>query len=129
MKLLIADDSAHFRMRLLQMLSQIAGVQIVQSACNGYEAIAYVRKLRPDVAILDIQMPGANGIEVLEEIKRDFPETKVIMLTGHHEPQYEQRCIELGADHFFPKSSYPKDMVRLITEMTNAWHGRGELIG
>lgn len=117
MRLLIAEDSAPFRQRLQQMLSQIAGVEIVRAAVDGTEALEAARTLRPDVAILDIQMPGASGIDVLREIRRDLDGMVVIMLTNHSDKQYEQKCMEMGADHFYSKSGGPKDLLGLITNL------------
>lgn len=124
MRLLIADDSAPFRKRLVQMLSQIAGIEIIRAATNGTEALEAARTLHPDVAILDIQMPGASGIEVLREIKRDLNEIVVIMLTGYAEPQYRQKCFELGANYYFSKSANSKELFGLISVLERAGRGK-----
>lgn len=119
MKLLIAEDSAPFRKRLLEMLSKIAGVEIVGAAVDGTEALDAARTLLPDVAILDIQMPGVSGLEVLREIRQDLDGMVVIMLTNHADKQYEQKSIELGADHFCLKSAGPAQIYGLIAGLAN----------
>lgn len=114
MRLMIADDSPVFKKRLIQLLSEIQGLDLVYSAADGVDALSAARRLRPDVMILDIQMPGASGIEVLRDIKRDHPEIVVIMLTSYGEPQYRKRCLDLGANYFFSKSTDSKDLFGLI---------------
>ena len=91
MKVFVADDSAALRRRLTEMFSLIEGIEVVGEAQDAPETLASIRALQPDVVVLDIQMPGGNGIDVLREVKRDYPKTIVIMLTNHPEPQYRQR--------------------------------------
>jgi DNA-binding NarL/FixJ family response regulator len=105
MKILIVDDSAVVRERLVGMLSEIEGVEIAGEAENPQEAIEAIRRLKPDAVVLDIQMPGGNGIDVLEQIKKDSPAPMVIMLTNFPYPQYRKKCMEIGADFFFDKST------------------------
>lgn len=126
MRLLIADDSATFRKRLLETVSQIPGVEIVRAAEDGTEALAAARSLLPDVAILDIQMPGVNGLEVLREIRQDLNGMVVIMLTNHADKQYEEKSLELGADYFFLKSAGPTELYRLIDGLVNGKEKKSE---
>jgi DNA-binding NarL/FixJ family response regulator len=104
-KVLIADDSHIVRERLVSLLSDLPGVEIVGEAETAFEAIQSIRRLRPAVVILDISMPGGSGIQVLETIRKEKPVPLIIMLTNFtHEP-YRQRCFKLGADYFFDKSN------------------------
>jgi DNA-binding NarL/FixJ family response regulator len=104
-KVLIADDSHIVRERLVSLLADLPGVDIVGEAETAFEAIQSIRRRRPDVVILDISMPGGSGIQVLETIRKDKPVPLIIMLTNFtHEP-YRQRCLKLGADYFFDKSN------------------------
>lgn len=100
----IVDDSKALRERLVNMLSEIDGIEIVGEARNAAEAIAGVRSLKPRVVILDIQMPGGNGIEVLKIIKQESPAPIVMMLTNHSYAQYREKCMQLGADYFLDKA-------------------------
>lgn len=68
------------------------------------EAIISFQSLHPELVILDLQMPGGNGMEVLRQIKLEDPKTKVVILTNHFEPQYRKRCFELKADYFLSKA-------------------------
>src|SRR2546423_15276142 len=69
------------------------------------EAIAAIEELKPDFVVLDISLPGGNGMQVLERIKTSNPALRVIMLTNFAFEQYRRRCAELGADYFFDKSN------------------------
>ncbi len=101
----IADDSLIVRERLVTMLDELAGIEIVGQAENVAEAISAIRKLQPDVVILDIRMPGGSGIDVLQNIKRDEAAPMVIILTNYPYPGYRQKCMNAGADFFLDKST------------------------
>jgi DNA-binding NarL/FixJ family response regulator len=104
MRVFIADDSSVVRERLIFMLSECAGIEIVGESRNTREAIDAIRKLRPDVAILDIRMPGGGGIGILQEVRKTQPHLKIIMMTNYPYVQYRTKCLEAGADFFFDKS-------------------------
>ena len=103
MKVFIVDDSAILRERLMSLLSELKGIEIVGQAQAPREAINSIRKLSPDAVILDIRMPGGNGINVLQNIKKDKPSPIVIVFTNY--PQYRKKCMDAGANFFFDKST------------------------
>ena len=105
MRVFVADDSPPVRERILSLLEGIPGVQVVGHAEDAIAARLLITALQPDVVILDINMPGGSGIEVLHDIKQEAPSPTVIMLTNYSQPQYRERCLEAGADYFFDKSS------------------------
>ena len=105
MKIFIADDSAVVRERLIEMLSELTGIEIIGRAQDGLEATNLIEKLNPDVVILDIHMHGGRGIEVLKYIKKIEPVPLVIILTSYPYPQYRKKCMDLGANFFFDKST------------------------
>jgi DNA-binding NarL/FixJ family response regulator len=106
MKVLIADDSAIVRERLVGLLSELPEVEIVGEARTTEEAAQSIQQLRPDVVILDIQMPGGgSGIDVLRAVKERQSAPRVIMLTNHSLPQYRDKYLAAGADFFFDKST------------------------
>ncbi len=109
-KVLIVDDSLVLRERLVEMLSAIDGLTVVGQARNAGEAIASVESFCPDLVILDIQMPGPSGLEVLRHIKKNHPRTVVAILTNHAAPQYRKRCMEMQADYFLSKSTDAKQL-------------------
>src|SRR5262245_61885063 len=100
----IVDDAAMVRERLIGLFSELPGVTVVGQAATAYDAIAAIPPLKPDVVVLDISLPGGNGLQVLQAIKRVAPSPLVIMLTNFAHEQYRRRCLQLGADHFFDKS-------------------------
>lgn len=101
----IVDDSPVVRERLITMISELPNVEIVGQADIAFEAIDSIRQLRPAVVVLDISMPGGSGMYVLETIKKDRPGPTVIMLTNFAHDPYRQKCLQLGADYFFDKST------------------------
>jgi DNA-binding NarL/FixJ family response regulator len=104
MKLVIADDSSVVRERLIAMLSNLEEIEAIGQAEDVGEAINSIEELKPDAVILDIQMPGGTGIDVLKHIKKEQPATVVIVLTNYPFSQYREECIAEGADYFFDKS-------------------------
>jgi len=104
LKVLIVEDSEVVTRRIRSMLKEIPEVTVVGEAVNGTEALAITRVMKPGVVLLDIHLPGLNGIEVLKEIKHNDEETKVIMLTNYSDLHHRKRCKEAGADYFFDKS-------------------------
>jgi DNA-binding NarL/FixJ family response regulator len=105
LKVFIADDSLIVRERLVMLLDELAGVEMVGQAENVAEAISVIPNLQPDAVILDIRMPGGSGIDVLRHIKQDGVGPIVIMLTNYPYPGYRQKCLNAGADYFLDKSS------------------------
>ncbi len=120
LRILIADDSDLVRRRLVDMLEEIENLEIVGQACQGCQAIAMIRELKPDVVILDIRMPERNGIEVLHDMEKESSRPIVIMLTNYPYEQYQKTCMEAGSNYFFDKSSefekVPEVCRRLILE-------------
>ena len=116
MKVFIADDSAVVRERLIDMLSELPDVEIVGQAEDGLQATNLIEKLTPDVAILDIRMPRGNGIEALQNIKKNNPALIVIMLTNYPYPQYRKKCMKAGADYFFDKSTEFEKVTEVLKE-------------
>lgn len=117
MKVFIVDDSALVRERIIAMISEHPGIEITGQAENAQEAINSIRKLKPDVAILDIRMPGGNGIEVLRNIKKNNSAPTVIILTNYPYPQYRKKCMEAGADYFFDKSTEFQKIIEVLKKL------------
>ena len=107
-KVFIVDDSAIVRERLIELLADLPNVQIAGQAGLAVDAIAGIRAQSPDLVVLDISMPGGSGIGVLETIKKQPKAPVTIMLTNFVQPQYRQRCMQLGADYFLDKSSFER---------------------
>ncbi len=119
MRLFIADDSEILRTRLIDMLSEIEGLEIIGQAQNSFDAIQLIQKLNPHVVILDIRMPQVNGIRVLKAIKKNNHHLKVIIFTNYPYPQYRKRCLDLGADFFFDKSTEFEKLIDTVKYLTH----------
>lgn len=115
-RVLIADDTANIRESLSALISRVEGIEIVGLAETGTQALEMLRALQPDVATLDIRMPGVNGIKVLETIRRESVPTTVIVLTGLDEAEYRRRCFDVGADYFFHKATEFEKVIDVLKE-------------
>jgi len=104
-KVLIVEDSVLVRERLLTMVSEIGGVEVIGQTGDPQNARVIIRSFHPDVVILDIRLPGGSGIDVLKEIKQEKEAPVVIVLTSFPYPQYRKECINAGAEFFFNKST------------------------
>ena len=104
LKVLIVEDSEVVTKRIRSLLKEMPEVSIVGEAVNGTEALAIHDVMHPDVVLLDIKLPGMNGVEILKEIKTLNRNTKVMMLTNYSDLHHRKRCKEAGADYFFDKS-------------------------
>jgi DNA-binding NarL/FixJ family response regulator len=123
MKIFIADDSVVLRERLVTMFADVPGMEIVGQAGKGLEATDAIRRLEPDVVILDIRMPDGNGIDVLKSIKQDGEAPIVIMLTAYPYPQYRKKCLEAGADYFFDKSTEFQKVTTTLKQLRGKFGG------
>ena len=103
MRLLLADDSDLIRMRLQEMAGMYKQVEIVGSCKNGTDTLALLRMLKPDLAIVDIKMPGLSGLEVLKEFRKEDKTVKFIILTFYSSDFYRRLAIQEGAEYFFSK--------------------------
>lgn len=118
MRVLVVDDSAIVGERLASILSEFEEIELLDQVKDGLKAMERIRTLKPDVVILDIGLPGRNGMEILEDVKREKLAPIVMILTNYPYPQYQQRCANAGADFFFDKSiefdSVPQTFKQLI---------------
>lgn len=125
MMVFIADDSDPVRERLIDLLSEIDGAEVLGQATNYDEAVRGIRSLKPHVVILDIQMPGGSGIDVLKEIKQDSSPPVVLMLTNHASPQYRKKCMEWGADFFLDKSREFESLASIFINLVKQYTPEG----
>jgi len=117
MKIVIVDDSIVIRQRLVRQLRELDGIEVVGEADDVPVARKLVEKLKPDVAVLDIRMPSGSGADLLQELKQLKPSPTVIMLTNYPYPENRKKCMALGADFFFDKSTEFQEAVRLLGRM------------
>lgn len=116
----LADDSIVLRERVLEMLRDIPGVEVLGCAEDGLHAIDCIRELRPDVVILDIQMPRGTGLDVLKNIRPADGAPLMIVFTNFSYPQYRKRALEGGADYFFDKTTEFEKLRELFGRLTGS---------
>ena len=105
MRVFITDDSKIVVERLADLLKDVAGVEIVGQAGNALEAMLSIHLTNPDAVILDLQMPGGSGLDVLRAIRQGQPGLKVLICTNYAYPQYRDECLAAGATYFLDKSA------------------------
>jgi len=103
--IILADDHALVRAGIRTLLEQLPGIRIVGEAGDGRETIALVEKLKPDIVIMDISMPGLNGFDATMRIVRDFPVTKVLILSMHTAEDYVLQALRVGATGYLLKDA------------------------
>jgi len=99
---------------LVEMVTELKNVQVVGQTIDAREAIADIRRLEPDLAILDIRLANGNGIEILEIVKMLRVPPLVIMMTAFPNQQYRRKCMSAGADYFFDKTN---EFERVVEEV------------
>ncbi|MGO1560580.1 putative two-component system response regulator [Actinomycetales bacterium JB111] len=115
--ILLADDETLIRDAIVSLLRLEEDIDVVAVAASGTEAVDAARKYRPDVAVLDLQMPGLDGIEAAERITSDNPDCRAIIVTSHGRPGYLKRALATGVAGFLPKtvsSTVLSDVVRQV---------------
>jgi DNA-binding NarL/FixJ family response regulator len=114
---LLADDHLVVREGLRSLL-EAAGFKVVGEARDGREALKLARMLEPEVTVMDIGMPGLNGVDACRELLREVPEMRIIVLTVHGEDAYVIEALRSGARGYVLKTQAGSDLVRAIGEVT-----------
>jgi len=117
MKIFIADDSMAVVERLADLLEEVQGTQLVGQAGDVPEAIRGIQKMKPDALILDLQMPGGSGLDVLRAIRMDHPYLYVLICTNYSHPQYREQCLSAGANFFLDKSAEFEKIPTILREL------------
>ncbi|GAA1304173.1 DNA-binding response regulator [Planotetraspora silvatica] len=113
-RVILAEDQSMIRGALASLLSLEPDIEVVGEAATGDEAVAVATATRPDVALLDIEMPGGDGITAAEEIRREVPGCHVMILTTFARPGYLRRAMEAGASAFLVKDSPARELAAAI---------------
>lgn len=114
-RLIIADDHVIFRKGLATILNEVTSVKVVAEASNGHEVLDYLKSASADVILMDIKMPGMDGIEATKKITAGYPDVKIIGLTMHEEISYFKKMIEAGASGFLLKKTTRDQLEEAIT--------------
>lgn len=104
-KVYIVDDSAAIRERLVALFAREGSIRVVGEATSAPQAVVDILALEPDAVVLDLELQGSNGLQVLRAVHPQMPRINFVVLTNHPEPQYRRACIHAGASHFLDKAS------------------------
>lgn len=111
---LIADDHSLLRQGLKQILELERDISVVAQASNGSEAVQYAKECRPDVILMDINMPGTNGLQAIKEIRQEKLQCRIIVLTIHEDREYLFKTLQMGAEGYVLKDAEPSVLVEAI---------------
>jgi len=104
-RILVVDDDAAFRQRVKAFFAREADMEVVAEASDGEEAITKAQELKPDVVLMDVRMPGLNGVSATRKLREEMPEVKVIMLSVFDLPEYKDAAMVSGASGYVVKKS------------------------
>jgi DNA-binding NarL/FixJ family response regulator len=114
LSVVIVEDHAVFSEKLAVLLGHVPGVRVVGRAVDVPTGRDRIRRLRPDVAILDVRLPQGSGFDLLADVKGASPSPVAFVMTAYADPEYQKRSMALGADFFFEKSTGLKEMLKVI---------------
>ncbi len=117
--ILIADDHPIVREGLKQIISETSDMTVADEAGNGQETLELVRKKEYDLLLLDISMPGRSGLEILKELKSEYPKLPVLILSIYPEEQYAVRAFRAGASGYLTKASAPNELISAIKKIVS----------
>lgn len=113
-KVIVVDDHPVVRRGLVSVLNAQPDIQVVGEAEDGAVALDQVRRLRPEVVLMDLQMPGMDGVEAIEKIRDDAPDTRIIILTTFETDNYIFRGVEAGASGYLLKDASSEELIEAI---------------
>jgi len=116
-RVLLADDHSIVRAGLRRIVEESGDMEVIAEAADGREAIRHVHDTLPDVAVIDISMPGLDGLEVVSQLCGHYPDLPILILTMHEEGQYVVRSIQAGAMGYLTKQSAPEQLVKAIRKV------------
>ncbi len=120
-RILLIDDQTTIRQALQMLLEREPGFEIIGGAADGETGIAFVERLKPDLVLVDIEMPGIDGIETTRIIKDRFPETNILVLTGQDDQSYLQRALQAGAKGYLLKTTPAEDLIYAIRSVQKGY--------
>ena len=118
----IVEDSPSIRIRLAQLITSSGAVAIAGEAASASEAIPAILRVRPDSVLIDLNLMGSTGIDVMRKVCPQAPEIVFVVLTNHFEPQYRDACLDAGARYFLDKSRDLDQVPRVIAEIAATRH-------
>lgn len=119
-RVLVVDDSTLLRRLLVDRLSGMTDMEVVGEASDGIEAVDRAHAMRPEIVLLDLQMPRMSGLQALRAIVAALPDTRVVVLTNHADSVYQRTCLAAGASSFLDKSSDLDRLDQVLREVVKA---------
>lgn len=116
-KVIVVDDHQLVRIGTVRLLEDVDGIKVIGQASNGEEAINLVKKLNPDVVLMDVHMPGIDGLEATRRCLRVDPDLKIIAVTVHENEPYPSKLMRVGAKGYLTKKAGLDEMVRAIKKV------------
>jgi YesN/AraC family two-component response regulator len=116
LRVLLVEDNRVFREIFKQNICEHFPAMLIDEAENGDEALQKINAAPPHLIFMDIRLPGVNGLQLTQKIKKDFPNIRIAILTGYDMPEYRQAAIRYGADRFFVKESLKWDEIKSFVE-------------
>jgi YesN/AraC family two-component response regulator len=123
-KVLLVEDNRTYRKAFKENLCEHFSSLFVDEAENGEEALQKIRTVSPHIIFMDIRLPGVNGLRLTQEIKREFPDIHIALLTGYDVLEYRQAAVQYGADDFFVKESLKWNEVEAFIESIAVQRGQ-----
>ncbi len=117
-RLLVADDHAVVRQGIRQILAEAPDFDIVREATDGVQVLERLRDARVDVVVLDLSMPMMSGLEVIKQIRKEFPLVAILVLSFHSEEQYAVRVMKAGASGYLTKGSEPEELIAALRSVS-----------
>jgi two-component system invasion response regulator UvrY len=118
-KVLLADDHALVREGVRRLIEECGEIRVIGEASDGHEALRLARKLNPDVALIDLSMPGLDGIELTRALTQELPRIKIIVLTMHANQEYAVRVLQAGARGFIGKGADGNELTAAVLKVAN----------
>ena len=121
-RILLCDDHLLIRASLKSLIGEFPGIEVVGEASDGREALDHAGKLQPNVVLMDIAMPGLNGLEATRRLVKDYPQVRVVMLSMHADESHVLQALRAGASGYVLKGSAPRELEMAIEAVA-----RGEI--
>ena len=118
---LVADDHPLFRGALIAFLDGVDEIEVVGEACNGEQAVELTLEHRPRVVVMDVHMPGMDGVEATRRILHEAPDTRIVILTGADDHDKAEQAMRCGAVAYVLKAREPQEIFDAILNATASW--------